>query len=81
MNPNEKLVERLRAVLARAKQRPEFQQHEEERKEVFTRYQPVFSAAHLQDLTEEDFRSFLYFDNNKHWTGLYRQAGRLTTDM
>lgn len=48
---------------------------------MLARYQPIFSPAHIPDLTEEEFRSFLYFENNKHWTGLHRQAGRLTVDM
>ena len=74
-------VERLRSILARARQRPDFAANLQARDEVLARYQPIFTPARLPDLTEEDFRSFLYFENNKHWTGLYRQAGRLTADM
>jgi len=74
-------VERLRATLARAKQRENFQAGVEARDEVLARYQPIFTPQHLPDLTEEEFRSFLYFENNKHWTGLYRQVRPLTADM
>ena len=74
-------VEQLRSILAKARQRPDFVANIQARDEVFARYQPIFTPARLPDLTEEDFRSFLYFGNNKHWTGLYRQAGRLTADM
>jgi len=48
---------------------------------VFARYQPVFSITHLEDLGEEEFRSFLYFDNNRHWSGLYRKGLQACSDM
>ncbi len=51
------------------------------RDEVLARYQPVFSREHIPNLTQEEFSSFLYFDNNKHWTGLYRHVGKLTAAM
>lgn len=75
------VVERLRSILARVRQRLDFAANLQARDEVLARYRPIFSPNHLPDLTEEDFRSFLYFENNKHWSGLYRQAGRLTADM
>ncbi len=43
--------------------------------EVISRYQPLFSKP--ETLSWEDFESFLYFKNNKHWTSLYRQKRRL----
>jgi len=76
-----KALERLRSILARARQRPDFAEKLRDRDEVFARYQPVFNPENIPNLTEEDFRSFLYFENNKHWTGLNRQAGRLTANM
>jgi len=48
---------------------------------VFARYQPVFSLTHLGELGEEEFRSFLYFENNRHWSGLYRKGLRACSDM
>lgn len=71
----------LRAVLARVPKEVEFQAIVNARDEVLTRYQPIFSPDRLSNLTLEDFSSFLYFENNKHWTGFHRQTGRLTADM
>jgi hypothetical protein len=34
----------------------------------------IFSSANLEKLTKEDFISFLYFENNQSWTGLYRRG-------
>ena len=33
------------------------------------RYQPVFSLSEIPRLTAEQFKSFLLFENNKHWSG------------
>jgi hypothetical protein len=44
------------------------------RQEVFAKYQPIFSQAHIPSLTKEEFASFLYIENNRHWTGLYRHG-------
>ena len=74
-------VERLRTILARSRQNPDFMTTVQACDEVFERYQPIFNPDHLPELTEEEFRSFLYFENNKHWTGLYRQVHSLTADM
>ena len=74
-------IERLRAKLARARQWEDFQASMAARDEVLARYQPVFAPEHLPDLTKEEFVSFLYLENNKHWTGLYRQVRALTADM
>jgi len=81
MHELSKAVERLRSILAKAQLRPDFKESIQARDEVLARYQPIFSPAYLPNLTEEEFRSFLYFENNRHWTGLYRQAGRLTSNM
>jgi hypothetical protein len=53
----------------------------ENRDAVLARYQPIFSPENIPDLNEEDFRSFLYFENNRHWSGLYRHVTTLTEDM
>jgi len=44
------------------------------RDQVFAKYQPIFSPDHIAALTKEEFTSFLYFDNNRHWSGLYRKG-------
>lgn len=51
------------------------------RDEVFARYGPVFHPEHIPELTHGEFTSFLYFENNHHWTGLYRQGLRAASDM
>lgn len=51
------------------------------RDNVLGRYQPIFSHEHIPEMTETEFRSFLSFENNQHWTGLHRHAPQLTADM
>ena len=48
---------------------------------VLQRYQPVFAPQNVQDLTAEEFRSFLLFRNNRHWDHMHRQGGWMTEDM
>ncbi len=48
---------------------------------VLARYQPVFSADHLPQISEDEFRSFLNLENNHHWSGLHRQGPRMCSDM
>ena len=42
------------------------------KEEVLLQFQPIFSADHLPDLSEAEFRSFLQFKNNKHWSSIHR---------
>lgn len=51
------------------------------KRQVIARYKPVFSPDNLDNLTSEDFRSFLLFKNNQHWDRLHRQSGSVTADM
>jgi hypothetical protein len=51
------------------------------RAEVLARFQPIFDRTHIPNLTADEFRPFLYFDNNHHWTGLHRQVNRITDNM
>lgn len=51
------------------------------KEEVLARFQPLFSADHLPLLTEEEFRSFLIFRNNRHWSGLQRLGPGICADM
>lgn len=48
---------------------------------VLARFRPLFDRSHIPQLTAEEFRPFLYFDVNHHWTGLHRQVNRITADM
>jgi hypothetical protein len=51
------------------------------RDQVFAKYQPIFSLDHISDLTKEEFTSFLYFENNRHWSGLYRKGLGAAADI
>jgi hypothetical protein len=53
----------------------------ESRDVVLAAYQPVFSLDHISALTPEEMKGFLLYENNKHWTGLHRSGGRITSDM
>ncbi len=48
---------------------------------VYARFQPIFAIPALGRLTAEDFKPFLYFEHNHHWTGLHRQVNRLCADL
>ena len=48
---------------------------------MLARFQPIFSPAHLPELTEIEFRSFLPLSSNKHWSGLQRLGPRMCADM
>lgn len=49
--------------------------------EVIYKYGNLFHIEKIDGLTAEEFKSFLNFRNNKHWTGLERAGYRLTEDM
>jgi len=51
------------------------------RDEVLARYSPMFQPQAIAQISEDALRSFLYFENNKHWTGLNRQVNRVCADM
>ncbi len=73
----------LRQILNRvsSNEDEELSQIVEAKEEVLGRFQPIFSDEHLPELTAEQFKSFLRYENNKHWTGITRYGGRLTEDM
>jgi len=74
-------LERLKTVVAKAEANSEIQRMIQVKDEVLTRYRPILNPDNIAELREVDFRSFLYFENNRHWTGLTRQVSRLTADM
>ncbi len=51
------------------------------RDQVFARYRPVFSLDHVPTISREEFTSFLYSENNHHWSGLYRKGLQAAEDM
>ena len=72
----------LRAIFAQLK--PGQKTYDEivaTREQVFARYSPIFCTDHIADLSQDEFTSFLYPENNRHWSGLYRQGLGTATDM
>ena len=51
------------------------------RDEVQARYQEIFASERILQLTEEEFRGFLMFRNNKHWLSLQRMGPAICADM
>lgn len=74
-------VGQLREALARLRASADAERVGIERDQVLARFQPIFTLEHMPDLTVEEFVPFLYIENNKHWSSLYRQRSRLTADM
>ncbi|MBK7542961.1 MAG: hypothetical protein IPI57_14545 [Candidatus Competibacteraceae bacterium] len=52
-----------------------------DRDSVFEKFKNVFSSGEIGGLTPENFRSFLYFKNNRHWSNLYRRGLSAANDM
>lgn len=48
---------------------------------VIGRYGKIFNPLNIDNLTYEDFKSFLLIKNNLHWEGIHRQVGIITSDM
>src|SRR5688572_10602343 len=74
-------VGQLRETLAEMKNADIWKQIVEPRDGVFARFQPIFQPTYIPNLTEAEFRPFFYFENNHHWTSLYRQINRICVDM
>jgi hypothetical protein len=51
------------------------------RDQVFSRFQRIFTPAHIPKLTAEEFKPILYYETNHHWNGLHRRGLRLVEDM
>jgi len=67
--------------IERFKESTEFAQVQTYEQDVIARFQPIFTPENLDNLTAEEFKSFLLIKNNKHWDGIHRQSGHLTEDM
>ena len=48
---------------------------------VLSRYQGVFSPENIPNLKKKEFESFLYYENNCHWTRLERNRSKLLANM
>lgn len=53
----------------------------QDRKRAKERYRLMFHPDNLEKMSSNDFKSFLYFKNNRCWTQLYRRSLRLINDM
>ena len=72
----------LRGLLSQVQTRDtELRVITEARDAVLSRYQPVFSTENLSKLTEEEFRQFLVFKNNRHWVSLQRLGPYICADL
>lgn len=71
----------LRAAKAAMVEDVEISKILEAQDEVLARYSPAFQPGKIETLEEEVLRSFLYIENNQHWSGLNRQVNRVCADM
>jgi len=53
----------------------------EDRRVAKAFYREMFRPENLQEMTADEFKTFLYFKNNRAWTQLYRQGLQLTEHM
>lgn len=74
-------LEFFRDILSQSSSRIEMNEIIKSRDTVLSRYQPIFRHENIQEIGEAEFRSFLYFDNNRHWSGLFRHVTALTSNM
>ena len=77
----ESAMGRLRAAKAAMLDRQDTREILEAKDEVLARYSPVFQPDIIGTIDEDVLRSFLYFENNRHWSGLNRQVNRVCEDM
>src|SRR5690554_483775 len=75
------VVGKLREALARFKNSDIHREIVVPRDDVLIRFQPAFAPEQVAQITEEEFRSFLLFENNRHWTGLHRHGSRMCSDI
>lgn len=72
---------RLRAAKAAMVDQGEIKDILEAKDEVLARYSPAFQPGRIEFIEEDVLRSFLYIENNRHWSGLNRQVNRVCADM
>jgi hypothetical protein len=84
---SEQAIETLKAVLSRVSPTSDDESYRVgaqirgAKEQVIAKYRPIFSSDGLDNLTSEEFKSFLLFRNNQHWDSLHRQSGPMTADM
>jgi hypothetical protein len=77
----ENAMGRLRAAKSAMLDRKDTCEILEAKDEVLARYSPVFQPDTIDTIDEDVLRSFLYIENNRHWSGLNRQVNRVCGDM
>lgn len=83
MSAYQSAVSQLREVLERVRvgEDAELGKIVQARDSVLARYRPIFAPSHISGLTAEEFRSFLQFENNHHWSGINRWGTIVTYRM
>lgn len=72
---------KLRAAIVALPDRTDTRDIQEARDQVYARYSPAFQPGVINTIDEDVLRSFLYLENNRHWSGLARQVNRISADM
>jgi hypothetical protein len=67
--------------LLRYQTNPQFTQMVNDRDSVYREYGRVFDPANLGGLTDDEFKGFLLYENNRHWWGIHRHQAKLVADM
>jgi hypothetical protein len=69
--------------LERIARAPDFQTRQmiQDRDHVLREYGYLFRPDRLSQLSAEDFKAFLLYDNNRHWWGIHRHQRAVTSDM
>lgn len=74
-------VARLRKAYANIDQNKEVRWIVSSKEEVLARFSPMLQPEAIPNLTEAELRPFLNFKDNKHWSGLHRQANHIFDDI
>lgn len=81
LNISDYALGRLRSAKAEMLDRNDIHEIIEAKEKVLARYRPAFLPGAVGAIDEDVLRSFLYFENNCHWSGLNRQVNRVCADM
>jgi hypothetical protein len=77
-----KVLGDLRAAITTLKPgQPIYDEAVAHRDQVLAKYGPIFSTDHVANLSKDEFTSFLYSENNHHWSGLNRMGLQAAADM
>ena len=60
---------------------PQLTQMVRDRDGVYRQYGRMFAPDNLDQMSSEDFKAFLLYDNNRHWWSIHRQQAKIIADM